>query len=302
MRTILHREVKPDAAAVVPQFQLRRATGPVHTPAVPEAEMWARWAVPVRHDGRFLGLLWVLDPDESLSESDLQPALDCAQLAGSVLAQSRKSAESIRLLRDELIDRLLSGPDDEAVRELARLEQIPHDAPVQVEAPAATGGWLLPGDMSAHIVDRRLRPATSGKPVPLVRLGEAARRAAATRRAIAAGARPNPPTWDELGAWHLIVAAPDELTTEMIHPAAVVLGGHNRRDLLQTARVIVDNGGDVAAAAAQLHVHRTTLYYRVERIKELTGVDLQDGWTRTNLQLALWHAAYRAASAVPGEA
>lgn len=301
MRTILHREVKPPAAAVVPQFQLRRATGPVHTPAVPEAEMWARWVVPVRHEGRFLGLLWVFDPDESLSEPDLQPALDCAELAGSVLAQSRKSAESFRLLREELIDRLLNGPDDGAVRELARLEQVPHDALVQVEAPAATGGWLLPGDMSAHVVGRRPRPATSGKPVPLARLAEAVRRAAATRRAIAAGARPEPPTWDGLGAWHLIVAAPDDLPTEAIHPAVVVLNEHNRSDLLETARVIVDNGGDVADAAAQLHVHRTTLYYRVERIKELTGVDLQDGRTRTNLQLALWHAAYRAKDTGSGE-
>lgn len=294
MRTILHREVKPPAAAVVPKFKLRRATGPVHTPAVPEAEMWARWAVPVRHQGHFLGLLWILDPQESLRESDLRPALDCAELAGAVLAQRRNSAESIRLLRDQLIDRLLHGPDDEAVRELARIEQVPHDALVQVEAPAATGGWGLPGDMSAHIVARGPRPATSGAPLPLGRLGQAVRRAEATRRAIAAGARPDPPTWDGLGAWRLVVAAPDDLATESIHPAAAVLGAHNRGDLLATARVIADNGGDVAAAAAQLHVHRTTLYYRVDRIKELTGVDLQDGRARTNLQLALWLAAYRA--------
>jgi hypothetical protein len=296
MRSILNREVKPSAAAVVPQFKLRRAAGPVRTPAVPEAEMWARWAVPVRYQGHFLGLLWILDPQESLREADLQPALDCAELAAAVLAQTRHSAESIRLLRDELIDRLLHGPDDEAVRELARLEQIPHDALVQVQAPAATGGWRLPGDMSAHVVNRRPRTATSGAPLPLVRLGEAVRRAGATRRAIAAGARPDPPTWDGLGAWHLVVAAPEDLTAQSIHPAAAVLNAHNRADLLATARIIVDNGGDVAAAAAQLHVHRTMLYYRVDRIKELTGVDLQDGRTRTDLQLALWLAAYRAQS------
>jgi hypothetical protein len=299
MRTILHREVKPSAAAVVPQFKLRRATGPVRTPAVPEAEMWARWAVPVRHQGHFLGLLWILDPQESLRESDLQPALDCADLAGAVLAQRRSSAESTRLLREQLIDRLLDGPDDEAVRELARLELIPHDALVQVEVPAVTGGWMLPCDMSAHVVNRGARTATSGAPLPLVCLGEAVRRAGATRRAIAAGAQPDPPTWDGLGAWHLVVAAPEDLSTESIHPAAAVLGAQSRGDLLATARAIVDNGGDVAAAASQLHVHRTTLYYRVERIKELTGVDLQDGRTRTNLQFALWLAAYRAQSAAP---
>lgn len=299
-RTILHREVKPQAAAVVPDYRLRRASGPVHTPAVPEAEMWARWAVPVRHGGRFLGILWVLDPDESISEADLQPAVDCAEIAGSVLVQAQTTAESIRLLREELIGRLLSGPDDEAARDLARLEQVPHDALVQVDSPATPGGWQLPGDMSAHVVSRRPRTATSGKPLPLTMLGEAARRAIATRRVIAAGARPEPPTWEGLGAWHLIVAAPDELSSDAIHPAAAILGAQNRGDLLATARVIVDNGGDVAAAAAQLHVHRTTLYYRVERIRELTDVDLHDGPTRTNLQFALWLEAYRASSADPG--
>lgn len=296
-RTILHREVPPPAAAVVPTFKLRHTTGPVHTPAIPEAEMWARWAVPVRHEGRFLGLLWVLDRDETLSESDLQPALDCAQLAGSVLARTRRSAETIRLVRDELLDRLLSGPDVEAVRELARLEQVPHDALVQVDAPAGPGGWPLRGGLSAHVVARRPRQAAGGAPLPLLELGEAARRALATRRAIAAGARPDPPTWDGLGAWHLIVAAPEDLPVEAIHPAAHILSDRGRGDLLATARSIVDHGGDVAAAAAQLHVHRTTLYYRVERIKELAGVDLHDAATRTDLQLALWLAAYRA---VPG--
>lgn len=301
MRTILHREVQPAAAAVVPQYRLRRVTGPVRTPAVPEAEMWARWAVPVRHEGRFLGLLWVLDPDESLSERDLQPALDCAQLAASVLAQTHKSAESIRLLREELLNRLLSGPDEEAVRELSRLEQIPHDALVQVAAPGTAGGWPLPDDMSAHVLVRGPRQATSGPPLPLVQLREAVRRADATRRAIAAGARPDPPTWDNLGAWHLVVAAPRELTPDSIHPAAGVLAERSRGDLLDSARVIVDNGGDMTAAAAQLHVHRTTLYYRVERIKELIGVDLHDGQTRTRLQLALWLGAYRGEAASRAE-
>lgn len=297
LRTILNREVNPAAAAVVPQFKLRRATGPVRTPDLPEAEMWARWAVPVRHGGRFLGLLWVLDPEGHLTEDDLQPALDCAELAGVALAQVQGSAEGIRLLREELIARLLHEPDDAAARELARLEQIPHNAVVQVETPAAAGGWHLGDDMSVHVVTRLPRTAASGSPLPLVELGEAVRRASATRRALAAGAKLDPPTWDNLGAWHLVVAAPLSITPESIHPAAQVLS--ERSDLLATARVIVDGGGDVAGAASLLHVHRTTLYYRVERIKELTDVDLHDGTERTHLQLALWLAAYRAQSDGP---
>ena len=61
---------------------------------------------------------------------------------------------------------------------------------------------------------------------------------------------------------------------------------------MATARVILDYGGDVAAAAKALHLHRTTLYYRMDRIQELTGVDLRHGPARTDLQLALWLVAY----------
>jgi hypothetical protein len=293
MKTILNRRVDPGAAAVVGQYRLAHATAPVRTPAMPEVEMWSRWCMPVRHDGRLLGYLWVLDREETLGEEDVQPVVDCAELAGSVLAKTRQTAEKFQLIRDELIGRLLQGPDEDAVRELARLEQVPHDALVQVDAPAKRGGWTMPDDMSAHIVGNRPRVATSGAPVQLISLGEAARRAAATRRAIAAGARPDPVSWDGLGAWRLVADAPDDLTVEAVHPAAAILAAQPREDLLATARVVVDLGGDVATAAQELHVHRTTLYYRLERIQELTGVDMHDGLTRTHLQLALWLAAYR---------
>jgi hypothetical protein len=148
--------------------------------------------------------------------------------------------------------------------------------------------------MSVHVVSRGPRVATSGAPLPLISLGEAARRAAATRRAITAGARPDPATWDGLGAWRLVVEAPDTVTIESVHPAAAILAAQPRGDLLTTARALVDNGGDVATTARELNVHRTTLYYRLDRIKELTGVDMHDGLSRTHLQLALWLAAYRA--------
>jgi hypothetical protein len=294
MKTILHRSVDPGAASIVKRYKLDRATSPVRTPSMPEVEMWSRWCVPLRHERRLLGLMWILDQDESLSEDDLGPAIDCAELAASVLAQTRQSAESIRFVRDELVGRLLEGPDEDAVRELARLQQIPHDALIQVEAPARPGGWTLPDDMSVHVVSRGPRAATSGAPLALHALKEAVRRTAATRRAILAGARPDPPTWDGLGAWRLIVDAPDHVTVEAVHPGAAILAAQPRNELLSTARLLVDVGGDVSAAAQDLHVHRTTIYYRLERIKELTGVDLQDGLARTHLQLALWLAAYRA--------
>lgn len=298
MKTILNRQVDPGAAAIVKKFHLDEVTTPVRTPSMPEVEMWSRWSIPVRHEGRFYGLMWILDRDASIPEEDLGPALECASLAASVLAHTRPSAENLELMRDELLSRLMRGPDEEAVRELARLQQVSHDALVQVESPAQQGGWPLPGGMSAHVVGRKARVALSGAPLPLVELSEAVRRATCTRRAIEAGAEPEPPTWDGLGAWRLVVEAPSSVTVEDLHPAAAILAAQSRPDLMITARVLADNGGDVAAAATALHVHRTTLYYRTERIKELTGADMHHGPTRAHMLLALWLASYRATEPV----
>ena len=293
VRTILDRQVDPQAAAVVARFGLIRATAPVRTPALPEAGMWARWCMPVRRKGRLLGLLWVLDPDGTVRKAELPEIVACADLAAEVMARTVRTTEHLLRLRDELVDRLLRAPDEDAARELARSERIPHDAQVQVEAPARRGGWALPGGMSAHVVAGEARTATSGSPLPLVELGEAVRRTVATRRAVAAGARPDPPSWDGLGAWRLVVEAPVSLTPASVHPGADILAAQPRTDLVDTARAVLDNGGDVAVAARIFHVHRTTLYYRLDRIASLIGVDLRAGHGRTDLQLALWLAAYR---------
>ncbi|WP_405720412.1 helix-turn-helix domain-containing protein [Streptomyces sp. NBC_01537] len=293
MRTILDRRVEPAAAAVVRRLRLAQATKPVRTPALPEADMWARWCMPVRYEGRAIGFLWVLDRDGTLTESDLPALVDCAELAAEAMAKTRRSADQRHRQRDELLSRLLRAPDQDAARELTRLENLPSDARVQVEAPPTAGGWPLPGHMSAHVVSSRVRNATSGGPVPLAELGEAVRRAAATRRVVAAGARLDRASWDGLGAWRFIVEAPDSLTVAQVHAGAEALLEQSRDDLMTTARVVLDHGGEVAAAAEELHVHRTTLYYRLNRITELTGVDLRSGAGRTSLQLALWLAAYR---------
>ncbi len=294
-RTILDRRVDPDAAAVVKRFKLAQATAPVQTPALPEIGMWARWCMPIRSEGRLLGFLWVLDPGDTIGESQLPALVECAELAAEVMSASQQSVAGARHRRDELLDRLLHSRDEQAARELARLEHLPHDACVQVAAPSRLDGWLLAGGMSAHVVRSRPRVAESGAPLPLIEFGEAVRRAVATRRAIAAGARPDPPTWDHRGAWRLIVDAPSWLTVAEVHPGAAVLAAQPRSDLLTTARFFLDHGGDVVAAAAALHVHRTTLYDRLDRILELIGVDLRGGPARTDLQLALWLEAYRRA-------
>ncbi|HEY0240378.1 MAG TPA: helix-turn-helix domain-containing protein [Friedmanniella sp.] len=295
VRTILNRRVDTAVAKVVKTFDLAHAVEPVRTPGMPSLEMWARWCMPVHSSDELLGLLWVLDPDDRVSTTDFPAIVECAERAAEVLARAEVSRRDVARRRDHLVRRLLDGRDVEAARELIRLERLPADAQVQVDAAPRRGGWALPDGLRAHVAGPHAHPATSGAPLPLADLSEAVRRARVTQAVVRAGARLDPVSWDALGAWRLVVEAPDDLPATAIHPAAGALADLPRTDLMATARTVLDLGGDVAAAAERLHLHRTTLYYRLDRIARLTGVDLREGRSRTDLQLALWLVAYRAA-------
>ena len=57
--------------------------------------------------------------------------------------------------------------------------------------------------------------------------------------------------------------------------------------LVHTLGVYLDRGGNYDDSAAALHIHRSTLRYRLQRIRELSGHDLADADTRLNLHVAL---------------
>lgn len=58
-------------------------------------------------------------------------------------------------------------------------------------------------------------------------------------------------------------------------------------DLIRTLNGFFEANGNLAKAAADLDVHRNTLVYRLERISELTGMNLDDADNRLILHLAL---------------
>ena len=317
--TILQRTVGPEAVALVARMRLATATGPVRTPAVPEADMQARWCVPMRDGTDLLGYLWVLDGDGTVAPDQLPVLVACADLAASVLARQRASDQGRERRRSALLARLAKGADADAATELVALENLGADATVVVYGPARAGGWALTAEsagaksagagstgtgsagagapgagFSVHLQPVPGDPPTSGPPLPLADLRRAVERADSTVRALRAGALLRTPSWDALGAWHLVVAAPADLSPGDIHPGVRALAALPRADLLTTARVVLELGGDVARATAELHIHRTTLYYRLDRIEAVAGVDLKAGPDRGDLLMALRLAAYRA--------
>lgn len=68
-----------------------------------------------------------------------------------------------------------------------------------------------------------------------------------------------------------------------------VLADYDERkhtELLNTLSQYLKHGGGYEATSRALSVHRSTLKYRLQRIRELTGLDLSDPETRFSLELA----------------
>ena len=73
-----------------------------------------------------------------------------------------------------------------------------------------------------------------------------------------------------------------------MHPGlARLLATPGSQVLLTTLERYLDQAGNAHATAARLRLHRTTLYYRLQRIEELAGTDLKDGDERLCLHLGL---------------
>ncbi len=94
--------------------------------------------------------------------------------------------------------------------------------------------------------------------------------------------------FDDLGYIHALYRAGKEsLTTNLYVPLVRKLLEAGETDLFYTLEGYLDAGGNGVQTAETLHIHRSTLNYRLDRLKELCQVDLGDPLTRMNLQVAL---------------
>ncbi|MFE0805788.1 PucR family transcriptional regulator [Streptomyces sp. NPDC058812] len=197
----------------------------------------------------------------------------------------------------------------------------PDDAPSVRTVPGATAlctvPWGSAGQSLALLVRLRsvdvLTPATSaagrllerargasgaagtaaaGLSAPrtgLAELGAAWWEASAAARAARAENRFGPVAeWTSIGAFRLLTALPPRSAHD---PAVQVLLSPAHRELTRTAEVYLDCAGQAGRTAAELGIHRQTLYYRLSRVEQLTGLDLDDGEDRLLLHMAL--KAYR---------
>lgn len=100
--------------------------------------------------------------------------------------------------------------------------------------------------------------------------------------------------WEDAGAWRILLGW--ELNSATVHtlsPDATQLLFAGERSYWATALTYLNNGRNTTRTASALFIHRATLHYRLERVRDIIGDDaLENGWRATALQVALQlHAA-----------
>lgn len=94
--------------------------------------------------------------------------------------------------------------------------------------------------------------------------------------------------FSELGYLHTLYhAGASSLDGNPYVPLLRRLLDEKQADLFRTLEAYLDSGGNGVATAEALHIHRSTLNYRLQRIFQISDVNLQDPTIRTNLQIAL---------------
>ena len=75
----------------------------------------------------------------------------------------------------------------------------------------------------------------------------------------------------------------------LIHPEVQKLIDYDKKhhtDFSETLRVYLEHERSQSKTAAALNLHRNTLTYRLQRIRELLNADLEDPDVRLHLQLS----------------
>jgi sugar diacid utilization regulator len=161
------------------------------------------------------------------------------------------------------------------------------------EATAARVAEALLHEMQAGLQGYTFaigRSRITEDPAELPRAASEALLAANVAEGDSAGA---PLAFEQTGAYRLLLSAmsenPNELQrfyAETVEPL-VAYDEQYETDLVRTLETFLEADGNVAGTAQRLFTHRHTIYYRLERVRELSGLDVSSSDGREKLSLGL---------------
>ncbi|MEU0571837.1 helix-turn-helix domain-containing protein [Nonomuraea sp. NPDC005983] len=297
--SILRRRATREVRDYFERYGIARVSGPIRIPADADLKVLARVCWPLRHGDVTYGYLWLLDSGE-LTDEALRRVEPLVSRAAGELAQEARSRQDLgrglrALLSADPEERAqvsieLPGPVAAiAVREsrerVAALWTLPRGvlsragSPVALLAPAGLAGEVAQTVQAAYgtaagLGAPRNDPADAWQSWREARL---ALRVAEHFPRFAPIAR-----WEDLGVHRLLARLGQADLRELAAETAAL-----DRELAQTVETYLDLGGHAQKAAAELGVHRQTLYYRLGKAGRLTNRDLSDGDDRMAVHLGL---------------
>nr|WP_240942445.1 helix-turn-helix domain-containing protein [Planosporangium thailandense] len=244
------------------------------------------------------------DPEVRVAAADALAALEEPQ-AGPARVVVVNVPAAVDMLADELIakvDRALDRVARQLVpRRCLRLVRVDHGLLI---VPLGPGGRDIAPDVAraARAALQRVLHGTEVRSGVGDRVNELADAVNSYRQARTAvrvsevipGFGPDV-AWSELGVYRILVHLPlDELPEDAIPPELLaLLDSPSGREIVRSVEVYLDRAGDARAAVDALKIHRTTLYYRLGRFAELTGLNLSDGGDRLAVHVGLKLARLR---------
>lgn len=323
--SILRRRTTPEVRQWLRAAGVHDSPGPLRTPGAPHLGLLPRVCVPVRHDAALLGFLWFIDDGPAMSEPQVAEAAAAAPALALALFHESLATGLASHRELEAVTGLLLG-EREAARQLIEAGAFPQAQPVTVVVARPPSGEpdealrlaleqgllalrrRLSGHHPLHLVryDHAVLlvsgTAVSGEEVhaamsvpvvvgigrPRPELAGAARSYTEARHAADVAARVpglgRSVRWERLGVYRMLTHLPDH----ELHPGLErLLADAQHLPLLETLETYLDLAGSAVAASRALRLHRTSLYYRLQRVEELARTDLKDGGERLALHLSL---------------
>jgi hypothetical protein len=172
-------------------------------------------------------------------------------------------------------------------------------APTERDRPVPPPARLhaIAAEARGEVARRSGSPATAGLGHGYMGLTGIARSAHEAEQALALGSRlfgaGGVWSYADLGVYRLLLPLRVQHAAELRTFLADTLGplATDRRPaaqaLLATLDAYLAHGGNASQAAAALHLHRNTLAYRLRRLTQITGLDVDDPEARLRLHLAL---------------
>jgi hypothetical protein len=299
---------------------------PTFVPGIPAKEAMSRWVVPVHSGGLILGYLSILDPEAICDSATLESVAGQALDIGRIMLDSEESAllAKERLRRaltghgsdqsvavKELWDQLDARVQEWFIAVGTSGESASGAGPRETKTAAAPHGrarypgaliieckfedhhaFLLPGDTEidpAVLADLapccRTLIVGAGGPFQNPRhLPRSYQQALGALRTATANGR-STTRWSELTPIKILSLQDPNVLADTVPGSIASLGPDS--ELLETVNHYLDHGRKPDLVADSLHIHRGTLYYRLRKFEDATGLDLESGKDRLTIQLSL---------------